>query len=1629
MKTKIFHIVLLTVMLFGLLAPAAQVQAKTIIPTASSSSKGVLLEGMLNPDGTLNLSKGFSGSLDLSGYNVQIDSKRGPVFGPASSRDNAPAFAATTGDWDKIGDGGGVLTDRVKGIAVFGTNVYIVGGFTDAGNIPEADYVAKWDGTNWSALGSNGAGNGAFDFYTYAVAVDGSGNVYVGGSFNHVYNGAVPNNTAAKIAKWNGSTWSGLGSDGAGGGSLNNDVSAIAVDGSGNVYAGGAFTNVKNGATTLLEADYVAKWNGTSWSAMGNNGAGIGALDGGVNAIAASGTNIYVGGYFKNAAGLSAADFVAKWNGSNWSALGSNGATLSDGSITSGYVSALAISGTDVYVGGNFVDVNNNGAVLSAADFVAKWNGTNWSALGSNGANGALTYSVSSILVNGTDVYVGGNFTNVAGLGEADYLARWDGANWNALGNNGAGDGAIPNKSNPTIMALAMQGSNLLVGGWFYDVNDGSVPQLQADFLAQWNGSNWSAVGSAANGALVNGYSSSRVEAIAVSGTDVYVGGNFSNISNHGVNLPLGDTIVKWDGANWSALGSNGAGDGAISGTVYALAVSGTDLYVGGGFINAGGIPEADYVAKWDGTNWSALGNNGVGVGALPSMGFVYDMAVNGTDLYVGGQFTNAAGIAEADYVAKWDGTNWSALGNNGAGVGALNQSVSALAIDGTGNLYVGGGFTDAAGIAEADKVAKWDGTAWFALGSNGAGDGALNDAVGALAVSGTDLYVGGTFINAANLAAADYIAKWDGTNWSALGGAGGNGSLNQSVLSIVVQGTDVFAGGWFQNVNNNGTILHAADYVARWDGTNWSALGSNGAGNGSIKGNVYAINLLGSDLLVGGEFSNVSNNGVIVPEADYLAAFGTTAAPVDLTPPTVAFVTMVDPSPTSAASVQYIVTFSESVTGVDADDFDFTLTDGVSGAAVSGISGSGATRTVTVNTGTGNGTLRLNVNDTNSIWDLAGNPLGGPIAHDGDFYTGDVYNITKDVTWTVTNLNDPGNDGICDANCSLREAIANALDGHTIIFASGLSGTITLLSPLSTITNNITITGPGASTISVSGGDAFPVFNIQGSATVQISNLTITHGYVVDFVGGGIFNAGNLTLDHVVVSYCQSLYTTTLGIGAGIYNQGSLTITNSAISYNTASKLGGGIYSDINTASLSLTNTTLDHNMAYDSGGGLYTENPGGLTPGTYTLDRVSVTDNTASGVGGAGLFLTTSANITNSLIANNNANGTPWTKGGGIEILESNTGGSAPITVTLTNVTITGNTVYGQGGGMDVDLEQSLDSVTLNNLTISGNQRNSFAGPSSSLGGGGIFTAGVKNIDIENSIIAGNTTTVGGPDCEGAINSLDYNLIQDTTSCTINGMTTHNVTGVSANLDVLADNSGATKTMALLTGSPALNAADNDTCAETDQRGTSRPQGTYCDMGAYEKIVSYTLNAQSTGSQDGWILESGEKTNKGGTMNSAAITINLGDNAAKKQYLGILSFSTKPVLDNAIITKITLKVKKSGIAGGGNPVTTFQGFMVDIKKGIFGTAALQTSDFKTAASKSYGPFKPALKSGWYSMDITPANAYINKLSTSSGLTQIRLRFKLDDNNNAVANYLSLFSGNAPAASRPQLVIEYYVP
>ncbi|MBK8900650.1 MAG: hypothetical protein IPM53_05690 [Anaerolineaceae bacterium] len=144
----------------------------------------------------------------------------------------------------------------------------------------------------------------------------------------------------------------------------------------------------------------------------------------------------------------------------------------------------------------------------------------------------------------------------------------------------------------------------------------------------------------------------------------------------------------------------------------------------------------------------------------------------------------------------------------------------------------------------------------------------------------------------------------------------------------------------------------------------------------------------------MGGRFANVNNNGIVLPEADYLAAYGMTNDGPDTTPPTVVSVTRLDPSPTNAASVRFLVTFSEAVSGQDVSNFHVEAS-GMTGASITQMSNCpGATCTITVGVGSGSGTLRLDVWDDDTIKDAANIPLGGIGIGNGDFTSGELYDV-----------------------------------------------------------------------------------------------------------------------------------------------------------------------------------------------------------------------------------------------------------------------------------------------------------------------------------------------------------------------------------------------------------------------------------------------------------------------------------------------------------------------------------------------------------------------------------------------------------------------------------------------------------
>jgi comEA protein len=205
----------------------------------------------------------------------------------------------------------------------------------------------------------------------------------------------------------------------------------------------------------------------------------------------------------------------------------------------------------------------------------------------------------------------------------------------------------------------------------------------------------------------------------------------------------------------------------------------------------------------------------------------------------------------------------------------------------------------------------------------------------------------------------------------------------------------------------------------------------------------------------------------------------------------------------------------------------------------------------------------------------------------------------------------------------------------------------------------------------------------------------------------------------------------------------------------------------------------------------------------------------------------------------------------------------------------------------------------------------------------------------------------------------------------------------------------------------------------------GVGEGNGDYTSGEIYTVKKQVTLS--SAGAYDGWVLESTETSNKGGTMNATTATFNVGDAAADKQYRGILSFNTAGLPDNAVITSVAFKFRRQGVIGT-NPFSTHGKLIIDMIKGVFSSnRVLQRTDFQAAASKNgVVAILNTPSAGWYTKRL-PASAL--KLINKTGMTQIRLRFALDDNDDLAADYLRFYSGNAPASYRPRLIIQYYTP
>lgn len=214
--------------------------------------------------------------------------------------------------------------------------------------------------------------------------------------------------------------------------------------------------------------------------------------------------------------------------------------------------------------------------------------------------------------------------------------------------------------------------------------------------------------------------------------------------------------------------------------------------------------------------------------------------------------------------------------------------------------------------------------------------------------------------------------------------------------------------------------------------------------------------------------------------------------------------------------------------------------------------------------------------------------------------------------------------------------------------------------------------------------------------------------------------------------------------------------------------------------------------------------------------------------------------------------------------------------------------------------------------------------------------------------------------------------------------------------------------------------------TCVVDESNETNNFYGPITINVTTSGITTGVLLTKSNPTHDGWILETGENTNIGGTKNNAATLLYVGDDAGNRQYVSILSFDTSAIPDNATIVSVSLRFKYAGVTGT-LPFLTHGNLLADVRTRPFSNKpTLQPSDFKSAAT-AYGVLSYRKKAGvWYGRTLDPSEfVYVNK----AGFTQFRLRFTKDDNNDLRANIFQIFSGNAPEAYRPKLIVVYTVP
>ncbi len=585
------------------------------------------------------------------------------------------------------------------------------------------------------------------------------------------------------------------------------------------LYLGGQFTGVGNGISNGILLD------GTTADVAG--GFSYLEINGHVWSVASDGSGgYYIGGDFTSVGGVTR---------NRLARIGANGELLPWNPGAGNRVYAIAVAGGVVYVGGEFITIagvpRSFLAAISTDGSLLSWNP------GSNGA-------ISALAISGSTVYVGGSFTSISG-NTRNRLA--------AIGTDGVLQSWDPD-ANGKVSALAIYGSTVYVGGSFTSISGNTRNRLAAvgtnGVLHTWNPN---PIGT--------------VSALAIFDDTIYAGGSFNCLGN----CPAGiEGTDKWTRNGLAALSLTGAVQpwnlNATSGSVfYALLASGGTLYAAGSFASIRPVTR---------NNLAAVTTDGQLLDWNPNPNaHINSIAVTANTVYVGGAFTCMGpactpGARNRLAAISPDGTllPWNPNANN---------TVNALVHNGS-TIYAGGEFTSIlgnprnrlAGIATDGTLAPWNPSA--------------SDGVSSLAVSGSTVYAGGNFTCLGNCpAGSEGTDKWTRNRLAAIGTDGAvqpwNPGANNSVASIVVSGSTVYAGGSFTCLGNCPAGSEGTD---KWTRNRLAAIGTDGAvqpWNPNANESVADLVVLGDTVYAGGIFTSIQ--GIARNRLAAIAADGTPLA------------------------------------------------------------------------------------------------------------------------------------------------------------------------------------------------------------------------------------------------------------------------------------------------------------------------------------------------------------------------------------------------------------------------------------------------------------------------------------------------------------------------------------------------------------------------------------------------------------------------------------------------------------------------------------------------------------------------------------------------------------------------------